>query len=121
LAPTPVLLDAEKFEQALLNLAINALEAMPKGGEIFVGTALALSGDAVELEVSDTGSGIEPRIRDDLFKPFVTTKRRGSGLGLALPEKVISQHHGKIDYRTGPDGTSFFIVLPLLPTKDSQP
>jgi two-component system sensor histidine kinase HydH len=109
--PPPVPLDAEKFAQAVLNLAINALEAMPTGGELVLGAGLR--DGAVEVEVSDNGPGIAPDVRGDLFKPYVTTKPRGTGLGLALTEKLVVLHRGQIDYRTGPGGTSFVMTFPL--------
>ena len=107
----PVPLDAEKFAQSLLNLAINALEAMPAGGTLVF--AAAVRDQSVEIEVTDSGCGIAPEVREDLFKPFVTTKPRGTGLGLALTEKLVVLQQGQIDYRTGPGGTSFLVTFPL--------
>jgi two-component system sensor histidine kinase HydH len=106
-------LDHDKFTQAVLNLVINALEAMPGGGLLVLG-ATVRDGEVV-VEVSDTGPGIAPEIEHDLFRPYVSTKDRGTGMGLALSQKVISQHGGRIAYRTGPDGTTFSIALPLEP------
>jgi two-component system sensor histidine kinase HydH len=104
-------LDAEKFEQAVLNLLINALEAMPEGGRLTVGTAV-MDGE-LRLSVQDSGSGILPEIRPNLFQPYFSTKEQGSGMGLALSEKLVSQHGGHIAYRTGPEGTTFEIAIPL--------
>jgi PAS domain S-box-containing protein len=104
-------LDSDKFKQAVLNLVLNALEAMPEGGGLGLG-ASARDGE-LWVEVSDTGPGIAPEIQQDLFKPYFSTKARGTGMGLALTEKVISQHGGRILYRTGPLGTTFSIALPL--------
>ena len=104
-------LDGDKFKQAVLNLVLNALEAMPDGGGLHLG-ASAVEGE-LKVEVADTGPGIAPEIRQDLFKPYSSTKCRGTGMGLALSEKVISQHGGRIDYRTGPLGTTFTITIPL--------
>jgi two-component system sensor histidine kinase HydH len=112
-------LDAEKFAQAVLNLAINALEAMPTGGELVF--RAARRDGSVEVDVSDSGPGIAPEVREDLFKPYVTTKQRGTGLGLALTEKLVVQHQGQIDYRTGPQGTSFRLTFPLSPMGDRSP
>lgn len=114
-------LDIDKFKQALLNLVINALEAMPEGGQLVLGASLREGELAVE--VSDTGTGIPPEIQPDLFKPYISTKARGTGMGLALAQKVISQHGGRIDFRTGPLGTTFSISLPLEPAAgaDGQP
>ena len=104
-------LDAEKFEQALLNLVINALEAMPAGGKLTV-SANVLDG-WFQVEVTDTGAGIPPEIQKNLFQPYFSAKSTGTGMGLALSEKLISQHGGHIDYRTGPTGTTFRISVPL--------
>jgi PAS domain S-box-containing protein len=114
-------LDYDKVKQAVLNLVLNALEAMPEGGELAL-TASAVDGE-LRIEVSDTGPGIAPEVRRDLFKPYVSTKARGSGMGLALAEKVIGQHGGRVDYRTGPFGTTFSFAVPLEPaaTADATP
>ena len=98
-------LDAEKFKQAVLNLVINALEAMPEGGDWSL-AASAHNGELV-VDVADTGPGIPAEIQQDLFKPYFSTKDRGTGMGLALTEKLVGQHGGRIDFRTGPQGTTF--------------
>ena len=67
------------------------------------------------VEVSDTGPGIPPEIQPSLFKPYFSTKARGTGMGLALTEKLVGQHGGRIDFRTGPGGTTFCIAIPLEP------
>jgi two-component system, NtrC family, sensor histidine kinase HydH len=111
-SPLPrVPLDAEKFKEAALNLVLNALEAMPSGGDLILGADLR--DRALEVEVSDTGPGIPPEIRGEVFKPYFSTKGRGTGLGLALAEKLVCQHQGQIDFRTGPGGTTFRITIPL--------
>jgi two-component system, NtrC family, sensor histidine kinase HydH len=104
-------LDGDKFKQAVLNLVINALEAMPEGGELTLDASARE--EELRVEVSDTGPGIAPEIQRDLFKPYSSTKSRGTGMGLALSEKVVSQHGGRIEYRTGPLGTTFSIAIPL--------
>jgi signal transduction histidine kinase len=107
----PVPLDAEKFEQAVLNLIINALEAMPEGGRLTIATTVA--DDELRVSIQDNGSGIPPGIQPNLFQPYFSTKEKGSGMGLALSEKLISQHGGCIGYQTGPEGTTFEIAIPL--------
>jgi signal transduction histidine kinase len=109
--PGDVLLDEEKFREAVINLVVNALEAMPAGGDLTLSAAAA--GGSLAVEVADTGPGIAEEVRKDLFKPFVSTKRQGTGMGLALTEKLISQHGGHVTYRTGPDGTVFRLCLPI--------
>ena len=114
-------LDPEKFEQAVLNLVINALEAMPEGGELTWGPGPRTASSWSRSR--DTGPGIPPEIQDDLFKPYFSTKARGTGMGLALTEKLVSQHGGRIDFRTGPAGTTFAIAIPLEPAAgaDGEP
>jgi signal transduction histidine kinase len=104
-------LDAEKFEQAVLNLVINALEAMPGGGHLSVNAAV-VDGE-FRVSVKDTGPGIPQEVQPNVFQPYFSTKSKGSGMGLALCEKLIGQHGGHIDYRTGPEGTTFDITIPL--------
>jgi signal transduction histidine kinase len=113
-----VSLDGDKLKQAVLNLVINALEAMPDGGKLLL-DASARDGE-LHVEVSDTAPGIAQEIQQDLFKPYSSTKSRGTGMGLALAEKVVSQHGGRIAYRTGPLGTTFSIAIPLDPTSGTE-
>jgi signal transduction histidine kinase len=109
----PVVLDAEKFEQAFLNLVINALEAMPEGGMLTV--SATVEGGEFRVAVKDSGSGIPSEVQPSLFQPYFSTKSKGTGMGLALSEKFIGQHGGQIDYCTGPAGTTFRIAVPLEP------
>jgi signal transduction histidine kinase len=104
-------MDAEKVKQAVLNLVINALEAMPQGGVLTLDT-YAPDGE-VQVELTDTGPGIPPEIQGEVFKPYFSTKRRGTGMGLALTEKLIGQHGGRVEFWTGPQGTTFRIAIPL--------
>ena len=101
----------EKVKQAVLNLVINALEAMPGGGHLTLCSS-ARHGE-VRFEVADTGSGIPPEVQGQLFKPYFSTKLRGTGMGLALTEKLIGQHGGRVEFQTGPGGTTFQIAIPL--------
>jgi two-component system sensor kinase FixL len=102
--------DADKMQQALLNLIKNAGEAMSGGGKISIE---AFSTDnAVVLEIADTGSGIPLDV--DAFEPFATTKKGGTGLGLVIVRQIVAAHSGRISYRSQPgQGTTFRIVLPL--------
>jgi signal transduction histidine kinase len=105
--------DGLRLNQAFTNLVTNAIDAMPHGGTLTV--RLWESNGALHTEVQDTGSGIPRAIKDRVFEPFVTTKdsHKGTGLGLALSQRIINQHQGKIDFETQEGcGTKFLVVLP---------
>lgn len=107
----PVLLDRELFKQALLNLLINAQQAMPSGGQIVLQTRPV--GAEVELAVIDTGDGMSAETRAKIFQPFYSTKRNGSGLGLPAAKRIIEHHHGRITVQSELGrGTQFTIALP---------
>jgi len=103
--------DAQQFRQILWNLCLNAVEAMPEGGELRV--AVAARGETLEVMVSDTGEGIAPSDIAHVFEPFFSTKSEGTGLGLALVHRVVQEHGGDIDVRSSPGlGTTFTLTLP---------
>ncbi len=106
--------DATLLHRAIENLVLNAMDAMPAGGVLMLRTAHQ-NGD-VELEISDTGSGLTPEECERLFTPYYTTKQHGTGLGLAIVQSVVSDHGGRIsvESETGV-GTSFHIRLPSRP------
>jgi two-component system sensor histidine kinase PilS (NtrC family) len=104
--------DPQQFKQVVWNLCLNAVEAMPEGGELRVGAAAA-PGQLLEVWVSDTGVGIGPDDLSHLFEPFFSTKPEGTGLGLALVHRIVQEHGGEIDVRSTPGlGTTFTITLP---------
>lgn len=106
-----LLVDEAQLWQAILNLIRNALEAMPEGGTLTVRTARA--GDEVLLAISDTGRGMTALTRQQLFKPFFSTKSGGTGLGLPLTQQIITEHGGRIECEsTEGRGTTFLIHLP---------
>ena len=108
-----LMLDVEKFRQALLNLCTNAAEAMPEGGTLKVRAHSSKS--SVSLEISDTGVGIPAGV--DVFALFATTKPQGTGLGLAIVRQIISAHGGSVTYSSRPGtGTVFRLMLPLRST-----
>jgi signal transduction histidine kinase len=108
-----VAVDPKMFRQLLLNLVINATQAMPYGGTLSI-SLCAADGSAVALTVSDTGVGISPDNLKRLFVPFFTTKEEGTGLGLALCYSIVQAHGGRIDVASQVgQGTSFTITLPL--------
>ncbi|MGQ9570205.1 MAG: two-component system sensor histidine kinase NtrB [Thermodesulfovibrionales bacterium] len=102
--------DEVLLRQAFTNLIQNAVESMPKGGELSI---KATKGDFVELFISDTGPGIAKNIVEKIFLPFFTTKERGIGLGLSVVQKVIISHGGNIYVDSSDKGTTFRIRLPF--------
>lgn len=106
----PVLADPDRLSQALLNLCLNAIQAMDTGGVMTLATGMAPDGRAV-LEVADTGPGIAPEHRDRIFDPYFTTKAQGTGLGLPLAHKIVAAHGGEIVVAARPGGGTVFSVL----------
>lgn len=105
--------DVEKLKQVVLNLVVNALDAMPDGGTLTA--SVSVEGEHVRMRVEDTGPGIDPQIMAEVFDPFFTTKPAGTGLGLAIVRKIIEQHSGKIELIPGPSGgTVAEVRLPRL-------
>ena len=112
----PIQLDISQFKQVVSNLAVNAADAMPKGGRLTLTTSWDRAAGRVEVRFADTGVGIPPENLSRLFEPFFTTKDRGkgTGLGLAVVYGIIKRHNGTIDVRSKPgEGTEFIIRLPL--------
>ena len=117
--------DRQQLKQVILNVFFNAVEAMtPEGGILSVRTrriASDIAPDWVQLEVQDTGSGIDPNDADHIFDPFFTTKHfsqehEGTGLGLAIAHQIIQEHQGRIEVQSVKgQGASFFINLPSCP------
>jgi signal transduction histidine kinase len=106
--------DATLLHRAIENLVLNAMDAMPAGGVLMLRTQHAAT--EVNLEISDTGTGLTPEETERLFTPYYTTKQHGTGLGLAIVQAVVADHGGRIsvESETGV-GTSFHIELPIKP------
>ena len=108
-----VLVDEDRIKQALVNLFRNAAQAMPEGGELLV--RVGRRGNHVELTVTDTGVGMTPEQVDRCFELYWSTKKNGTGLGLATTRRIVEQHGGTISVISEPGrGTSFSITLPLV-------
>jgi two-component system NtrC family sensor kinase len=108
--------DPGQIEQVLLALVMNAIDAMPNGGTLTLGTRKAASGSDVQVEVRDDGVGMPPEILKNMFEPFFTTKERGRGLGLglAISRQIVERHQGRIEVKSEPGrGTLFTITLPM--------
>jgi signal transduction histidine kinase len=108
----PVPMDARLVRQAVLNVAVNAVQAMPRGGRLTVRTRR--DGAAAILEVEDSGPGIPDEVRDRIFEPFFTTKASGTGLGLAVVKRIVEGHGGGVVVASRPGaGTVFALRFPL--------
>jgi signal transduction histidine kinase len=107
-----VRVDGDLLKQAMLNIAVNAMQAMPDGGELrFESSATA---DVAEIRISDSGPGIPPQLREKIFTLYFTTKKEGSGIGLAMTFRIVQLHDGTIDFTSEPGkGASFSIRLPI--------
>lgn len=110
--PLPIRCSKDHLKQVVLNLAKNAIEAMPHGGELTI--SLEKQGNFGILHVKDTGSGIPKHVSDKLFQPFVTSKQTGTGLGLVVCKRIIDMHEGTIDIHSiEKKGTTITVRFPL--------
>jgi signal transduction histidine kinase len=110
-------LDPDLIQQALINIALNAIQAMPEGGRFVVETrAVKPDGESrgsVEIVSYDSGKGISPENLSRIFNPFFTTRQQGTGLGLSITQRIIEQHGGEINVTSSPGkGSSFTIIFP---------
>jgi signal transduction histidine kinase len=105
-------MDADKMSQVMLNLLLNAVDAMPAGGRLNVHVGADEDG-GIRIQVVDNGAGIDPEDQAHIFEPYFSTKTSGTGLGLAIVHNVIQAHRGEIrvDSRPG-GGTTVHISLP---------
>jgi len=115
-----VAVDGPVLRQVFVNLIVNAVEALERRGHLTVAVRPVgrpeRASYAVEALVKDDGPGIPPEIREKIFSPFLTTKKTGSGIGLAMARKIVECHHGLIDVETATGkGTTFRVRLPRLP------
>jgi signal transduction histidine kinase len=105
-------MDAGQIKQVLVNLIKNAMQAMTRGGTLTLQTSQ--TPDAVEATVSDTGGGIPQDQINQIFEPFYTTKKKGTGLGLMIVQRIVRQHGGHVEVESNVgQGTTFRIRLPL--------
>ncbi len=114
----PVRIDADLVKQALLNIVINGVQAMPNGGNLRIATRR--EGETALISVRDHGQGIPPDIRDKIFNLYFTTKKGGSGIGLAMAYRVVQLHHGSLEFTSiAEHGTTFYLRFPLAETTTS--
>ena len=110
--PLPVLIDYDLVKQAMDNVVLNGVQAMTDGGTLRI--TARRNDKAAMVEVRDAGPGIPPEIRDKIFNLYFTTKKTGSGIGLAMTYRVLQMHHGSLDFETELGrGTTFRLSLPL--------
>lgn len=114
----PILANQDQIEQVVMNLAVNARDAMPKGGQLTITTEnydLPVGGSKVKLTVQDTGCGMDDKVRAHIFEPFFTTKEKGKGTGLGLSTvyTIIKNHGGTVEVDSAPNqGAAFTVYLP---------
>jgi PAS domain S-box-containing protein len=121
-----VMADSGQIEQVIMNLVVNARDAMPRGGKLAITTSniRTLNGHYARLAVSDTGEGMTDEIRARVFEPFFTTKPQGhgSGLGLATAYGIVEQANGQIRVDSTPgEGSSFSVILPVIDASEPVP
>ncbi len=104
----------DQIEQVLLNLVLNAIDAMPDGGELRLKTTRTRDPDGVSVSITDSGLGIPPDAISQLLEPFYTTKSHGLGLGLFVSENIVDEHKGRIDVDSRPgEGSTFTVWVPV--------
>jgi signal transduction histidine kinase len=105
---------ADQIRQVIINLLMNAVEAMTTGGKLMIYTKLLKDSNEILLTVSDTGTGISPDLLPNIFDAFVTNKQSGTGLGLTITYDIIMKHRGRIIAENNPDkGSIFKVWLPI--------
>jgi signal transduction histidine kinase len=110
----PILMDREQMKQVILNLLLNAVQAMPKGGHLSLRGVIPEGDRWIKLSIQDSGIGIPNEDMGKLFDPFFSTKEGGVGLGLSIAHRIIDQHRGKIEVENAPaKGTLFTVWLPF--------
>jgi signal transduction histidine kinase len=112
-APLRINVDADLIKQAALNIALNGVQAMEHGGTLTVRTLR--EGDDAVVAMSDQGGGVPPEIQDKIFNLYFTTKKSGTGIGLAMTYRVLQLHNGKVEFDSAPGhGSTFRLFLPLV-------
>ncbi len=113
--PLPARIDADLVKQAVLNIVINGVQAMPEGGSLDI--SMRREGENALLTIHDQGQGIPEDIRDKVFNLYFTTKKGGSGIGLAMAYRVVQLHHGSLEFASiAGQGTTFYLRFPLVET-----
>lgn len=114
-SPLIAAVDAKVIKQAVLNLMINAVQAMTNGGELILSATADANGQAI-IDVTDTGPGIDPERLDKIFQAYYSTKRGGTGLGLAMARRIAQEHGGSLTVTSVPGkGSRFSLAVPMAP------
>jgi two-component system sensor histidine kinase HydH len=121
---TKLPMDPNQITQALLNLLLNALQALPQKGNIEIGADLDASDSRLNLWVKDDGPGLRNNLIEKIFEPFYTTHEKGTGLGLAIVHKIAENHNGEIRVNSPPKGMTrgccFSIVIPIIVNRKTR-
>ncbi|MDU4962445.1 MAG: ATP-binding protein [Sporomusaceae bacterium] len=118
--PVPPVVMAERdIRQLVLNLVRNASEVTPSGGQIIIRTYV--ENDKVVLAISDQGPGIPADVQQKLGTAFFTTKEKGTGIGLTVCRHIAERHHADLAFRTGPQGTTFYVFFPMAKADEARP
>jgi signal transduction histidine kinase len=105
-----VVVDPMQLQQIFMNLLLNAADAMPNGGTLFLETKHKSQLQMVEITIADTGSGIDASIMNNVFQPFFTTKAKGTGLGLAITKRLVEENEGQISFENRPGRGAMFRI-----------
>ena len=109
-----IMADQLQLQQVLMNLLLNAIDAMPGGGTLTLNTACSIDKRSIRIEIADSGEGISDKEMNKIFQPFFTTKSKGTGMGLAITRRIIEEHGGSISVNSEYGrGTTFTIILPV--------
>jgi len=109
-----IMADQLQLQQVLMNLLLNAIDAMPGGGTLTLNTACSTDKRSIKIEISDSGEGISDKEMNKIFQPFFTTKSKGTGMGLAITRRIVEEHGGSISVNSEYGrGTTFTIILPV--------
>jgi signal transduction histidine kinase len=118
LHPLPVKVDSDFMKQVILNVVLNGIQAMKNGGTLSI--RARRQGEVVVTEITDQGGGIPPEIQEKIFELYFTTKKGGSGIGLAQTYQVMQWHYGSVDFDSNERGTTFCLRLPVAETQATE-